>query len=298
MKTQCPHCKSKFSTSEQSVGKQAKCPKCGKPFTIEPFIETPAAVESPARTAVPAASPVKNARPAETAAKSAGAAKEEKPESKALSKTALSRTVFVYCWAAAWIIAGIFSLLGLVLALRKGANSTLIATFAAADVFLVCSMLIELALYYKMWAAIWDDQASISPAKAVGFLFVPVFNIYWALYMFPGFAEDYNAFIQRRSVKTQDLPLILFLIYAVVFILAAALVTTPMICIFAFVGRISNAFAAYPLLSWMLLFFVFAAGIGHFITYILFAIKTCNAINALPEKRQVSCKSAILRVSF
>jgi adenine deaminase len=35
MRTQCPHCKSKFSASEQSVGKQAKCPKCVKPFTID-----------------------------------------------------------------------------------------------------------------------------------------------------------------------------------------------------------------------------------------------------------------------
>ena len=282
MKAQCPHCKSKFSASEQSVGKQAKCPKCVKPFTIEPFIETPAVVESPARNAVPVEPPAKKAEPVETTAKSVRAAKEEKPESKALSKIALSRTVFVYCWIAVRIIAGIFSVLGLALAIRKGANSTLIATFAAADVFLVCSVLIEMSLFYKMWAAIQDDQASISPAKAVGFLFVPVFNIYWALYMIPGFSEDYNAFIQRRSVRTRDLPISLFLIYAFAFMLSATVLTTPMICVFAFFGLISRAFIAYPLLSWMLFFFVFAAGIGHFITYILFAIKTCNAINALP----------------
>jgi predicted Zn finger-like uncharacterized protein len=279
MKTQCPHCKAKFSTSEQSVGKQAKCPKCVKPFTIESFIETPAKIAESAapsvKSAVPAAIPAKSAKA--VTATSAEPVKVEKSNAKTLSKT-----VFVYCWIAVRIIAGIFGALGLVLAIRKGANSTLIATFAAADVFLICSVLIEMLLFYKMWAAIQDDQTSVSPAKAVGFLFVPVFNIYWALYMVPGFAEDYNAFIQRRSVKTQDLPLILFLIYAVVFILAATVVTTPMIGVFAFLRLISRAFNAYPLLSWMLLFFVFAAGIGHFITYILFAIKTCNAINALP----------------
>ena len=285
MKVQCPHCKSKFGASEQSVGKQAKCPKCVKPFTIEPFIETPAVVESPARNAVPVEPPAKKAEPVKTPAKSVVAAKEEKPESKASSKIALSRTVFVYCWIAVRIIAGIFSVLGLALAIRKGANSTLIATFAAADVFLVCSVLIEMSLFYKMWAAIQDDQASISPAKAVGFLFVPVFNIYWALYMIPGFAEDYNAFIQRRAIKAKDLPMALFLIYAFAFMLSATVLTTPMICVFPFFGLISRAFIGYPLLSWMLFFFVFAAGIGHFITYILFAIKTCNAINALPERK-------------
>ena len=279
MKAQCPHCKSKFGASEQSVGKQAKCPKCGKCFTIESFIETPAKIAEsaapPVKSAVPAAIPAKSVKAA--TATNAEPVKEEKPKAKALSKT-----VFVYCWIAVRIIAGIFSVLGLVLAIRKGANSTLIATFAAADVFLVCSVLIEMSLFYKMWAAIQDDQASISPAKAVGFLFVPVFNIYWALYMVPGFAEDYNAFIQRRAIKTKDLPISLFLIYAFAFMLSATVLTTPMICVFAFFGLISRAFIAYPLLSWMLFFFVFAAGIGHFITYILFAIKTCNAINALP----------------
>ena len=183
------------------------------------------------------------------------------------------------------IIAGILGALGLMLAIRKGAHSTLIATFAAADVFFVCSVLIELVLFYKMWAAIQDDQASISPAKAVGFLFIPVFNIYWALLMVTGFAEDYNAFIQRRSIKTKDLPITLFLIYAFVFILAAMVLTTPMICVFAFVGLISRAFIGYPAVSWPLFSFVFAAGIAHFITYILFALKTCNAINALPERK-------------
>jgi predicted Zn finger-like uncharacterized protein len=60
MKTQCPNCKSKFNINETSIGKQAKCPKCAKPFVIEPFVETPPlvellensseSVESPAKT--------------------------------------------------------------------------------------------------------------------------------------------------------------------------------------------------------------------------------------------------------
>ena len=276
MKTQCPQCKAKFNINETSVGKQAKCPKCAKPFTIQPFIETPVVVETPVKSPEPIIVPP---------AKIAEPAKEEKPESKAITKTALSKTVFVSCWMAVRIIAGILGALGLMLAIRNGTNSTLIATFAAADVFLVSSVLIELALYYKMWAAIQDDQASTSPAKAIGFLFIPVFNIYWSLYMFPGFVDDYNAFKRRRSVKTKDLPFILFLIHAIVFLLAAFVVTIPMMCVFAFVGLISRAFIGYSQLSWMLCFFASAAGIGHFITYILFAIKTCSAINALPERK-------------
>jgi len=342
MKTQCPHCKAKFNANEKFIGKQAKCPKCAKPFTIEPFIETPLAVETPAKNPEPAAPPVQSPKPVEApvkiaapiappakisepaappaksaapiaptvkspplarprplagpepvkppvksaeavAVKSAEPVKEEKPESKALSKTTLSKTVFVYCWIAIRIIAGILGALGLMMAIRKGAHSTLIATFVAADVFLVFSVAIELALFYKMWAAIQDGQASISPAKAVGFLFIPVFNIYWTLCMVTGFAEDYNSFIHRRSAKAKDLSFMLFLIYAFMFILAAMVVTIPMICVFRFIGLISRAFIGYPLASWLLFSFVFAAGIGQFITYILVAIKTCDAINALPD---------------
>ncbi len=306
MKTQCPHCKARFNTNEKSIGKQAKCPKCGKPFIIEPLIEQPVAVETPVaveppakrpepvapspkipepvelpvKSAAPIAPPVKVTTPIKPPVKTAEPIKEDKLKSKALSKT-----VFVYCWAAVRIIAGVLGGLGLMLAIKKAVYSTLITTFAAADVFLVLSVAIELALFYKMWAAIGDNQASVSPAKAVGLLFIPVFNIYWALYMLMGFAEDYNAFIQRRSVKTKDLPLTLFLIYAFMFILAATVLTTPMICVFAFVGLISRAFITYTFFSWVLFFFVLAAGIGHFISFILFAIKTCNAINALPERK-------------
>jgi hypothetical protein len=103
--------------------------------------------------------------------------------------------------------------------------------------------------------------------------------------MVTGFAEDYNAFIQRHSVKAKDLPMSLFLIYAFAFILAATVLTTPMICIFVFVGLIRRAFIGYPLFSWLLFFVAFAAGIAHFISYILVAMKTCNAINALPERK-------------
>ena len=197
----------------------------------------------------------------------------------------MSKTVFVYCWTGVRIIAGVLGALGLMLAIQKGVNSTLIATFAAADIFLICSVAIEYALFYKMWAAIRDSQTSITPAKAVGFLFIPVFNIYWALLMVTGFAEDYNAFILRRAIKARSLPMSLYLIYAFAFMLSETVLTTPMLFVFAFLRRIYSAFIDYTVAAWILLVFLSVAGIVHFITYILFAFKTCNAINALPERK-------------
>jgi len=132
-----------------------------------------------------------------------------------------------------------------------------------------------------MWAAIQDDQVSVSPAKAIWFLFIPVFNIYWMLSMLIGFAEDYNDFIQGRSIKIKELPVMLFVIYAFSSILTAIVVTVPMLCVFVVVGRIYGAFTHYTQAAWALFFFIAAASMVHFITYILVSIKTCDVLNAL-----------------
>jgi predicted Zn finger-like uncharacterized protein len=325
MKTQCPHCKARFNVNDKFEGKQAKCLKCAKPFTIEPLTETPAAVVPPAASPKPVETLVKKPEPAAPPAQSpqptthpapaappAQKAEPVAPPSKTVEQVpmpakrvepipppvkttepseqkqprtkGLSKIVFVYSWIVVRIIAGVLGGLGLMLAIRKEAQSTVLMTFAAADVLLVCSVVIELMLFYRMWAAIAGNQASITPAKAVALLFIPVFNIYWALCMLTGFVEDYNSFKQRRSVKTKDLSFALFLVYAFAFILSAMVVTLPMVCVFAFVRLISRAFAGYPESAWILFGFVAAAGVIHFIMYILFATKTCNAVNAISQR--------------
>lgn len=262
------------------VGKKAKCPKCAKPFIIEQLVETPVQtpvkkVETPLPPTPPAAT-VKIAEPAKTS---------EKLADKKTAQKKLSKVLFVYCWVAAQIIAGALGMLGVVLALRKAPDKALLAAFAAGDFFLLSSLTIELALFYKMWTAIQDNDASITPAEAVGFLFIPVFNIYWALSMITAFTEDYNAFIRRHSIKTKEFSLVLALVFAAMFILSTTVVTTPFVCVLAFIGYVSKAFASvsYRSITWALFFFSLAAGVGHFITYILFAIKTCDAVNALQD---------------
>ncbi|MBN2019190.1 MAG: hypothetical protein JW749_03075 [Sedimentisphaerales bacterium] len=402
MKTQCPNCKAQFKANDANAGKQAKCPKCGKPFIIEPLIEKPVekpaatappaqsskpaeapvkhsqpkipplmirpplaeptSVRAPAKSAEPAAPPVERpkpaeppekiqepveepvteraepaappverpepeeepvkseapaaaavtspeetvppvtipepaARPAPVAApvKSAAPIKEEKAESKQAPTKVISKALFVYFWMFVRMIAGALGAAGLMLAVGKdiglpldiipGIKLEAFMFFAGADVFLIFSVLIELMLFYRMWAAIKDSQTSITPGRAVGFLFIPVFNIYWALCMVIGFAEDYNSFIRRRGITAKSLPMAIYVIYAFAFMLSILFVTTPMLSVFGFVDRISAAFASYTSISWGLFGFIGGVGIAHFITYMLFAIKTCNAINALPARK-------------
>ncbi|MFL6374422.1 MAG: hypothetical protein ACJ73D_07145 [Pyrinomonadaceae bacterium] len=55
-------------------------------------------------------------------------------------------------------------------------------------------------LYYKAWEAIQDGYARTTPAKAVGFLFIPFFMAYWWFQAIWGWAKDYNAYIDRHSI--------------------------------------------------------------------------------------------------
>lgn len=70
-------------------------------------------------------------------------------------------------------------------------------------------------LFYKMWSAIQDGHARTTPGKAIGFLFIPFFNIYWAFQAIWGFSKDYNMYIKRQGIDTQRLPEGLFLAYTI-----------------------------------------------------------------------------------
>jgi hypothetical protein len=71
-----------------------------------------------------------------------------------------------------------------------------------------------LILVYRMWAAIQDGHARTTPGKAVGFLFIPLFSWFWAVTVLWGFAQDYNKYLERHSIKASKLPEILFLVHS------------------------------------------------------------------------------------
>ena len=75
-----------------------------------------------------------------------------------------------------------------------------------------------MTLTYKMWKAIQDGHARTTPGQAVGFLFIPFFNLYWVFQTYRGFAEDFNSFIRRHSINATILPTSLFTAYGVLII--------------------------------------------------------------------------------
>lgn len=78
-------------------------------------------------------------------------------------------------------------------------RATVLAICSAWATVLSCRSL------HRMWAAIQDGHARTTPGRAVGFLFVPIFGIFWFYRVFPGFVKDYNAYLARHSLDAPHL---------------------------------------------------------------------------------------------
>jgi hypothetical protein len=117
----------------------------------------------------------------------------------------------------------------------------------------IYSSVIMAIMVYKMWKAIQDGHARTTPGKAVGFLFIPFFNLYWIFQAFWGFSVDYNAYIERHSISVNKLPVNLFLTYAILSVASAV----------PYIGILP--------------------GIAAFIILIILVVQICNAVNVLPD---------------
>ncbi len=64
--------------------------------------------------------------------------------------------------------------------------------------------LVEIIMMCFFWHAAWrtiqDGNARTTPGKAIGLMFIPLFNLYWAFVLIAGFAKDYNAFCRRHGI--------------------------------------------------------------------------------------------------
>lgn len=98
-----------------------------------------------------------------------------------------------------------------------------LVSLAAAGVFqfLLTTLFLNLFLIYKMWNSINDGQASTTPGKAVGFLFIPLFNIYWIFRVWNGFPSNYNAYLERYGLSVPRISENLFTAYPILILLSA-----------------------------------------------------------------------------
>ena len=74
-------------------------------------------------------------------------------------------------------------------------SSVMVGISCLAEVVIIVYTVIQFVFLYHLWKVDQDGFASISAGKAVGFLFIPFFQIYWVFRAYLGLAIDQNRYI-------------------------------------------------------------------------------------------------------
>jgi hypothetical protein len=81
---------------------------------------------------------------------------------------------------------------------------------------LIAAIVIGYILLYRFWSLIQDGKARTSPGVAVGFCFIPLFNLYWMYVAWVGLAKDMNLYCRERNINcvgvNEDLALAWFIV--------------------------------------------------------------------------------------
>ena len=80
----------------------------------------------------------------------------------------------------------------------------------------VAVVVVAMVYLYRAWAMIQDDQVRVTPGKAVGFMFIPLYNLYWVFVAYPGWAKNYNRYIEIHQFgNAPRMPVALFQTFAI-----------------------------------------------------------------------------------
>lgn len=70
----------------------------------------------------------------------------------------------------------------------------------------ILAAVVTFILIYKMWAAIQGRGARTSAGRALGFMFIPLFNFYWFFEVYWGWTKDYNRIPESDDVELPSMP--------------------------------------------------------------------------------------------
>ena len=85
-----------------------------------------------------------------------------------------------------------------------GGDDSVKAVQAMIYVCIIFTNIVLLRMIYKAWAALPSSHARTTPGEAVGFMFLPFYNLYWFWNACVGFAKDFNRY--TKQVDPQQPP--------------------------------------------------------------------------------------------
>lgn len=90
----------------------------------------------------------------------------------------------------------------------------------AGNISVFFATIYGLIALYRVWYVIPDAYARTTPGKAVGFMFIPLFNFYWVFVAFAGLAEDAQNFLNRAGVMEEKISRGLSQAYSILFLVS------------------------------------------------------------------------------
>jgi hypothetical protein len=66
------------------------------------------------------------------------------------------------------------------------------------------SYVLEIILLFQFWKQVQDGNARTTPGKAIGFLFIPFYNLYWIFVAYWGLAKELKRYIFAHFGETGE----------------------------------------------------------------------------------------------
>jgi hypothetical protein len=170
-------------------------------------------------------------------------------------------------------------------------TTNMVAVSCIAEIVIIAFCVINFIMLYRFWKIDQDGHASTTPGKAVGFLFIPLFQIYWVFRAYTGLANDQNRYIDLHfgsqtgiSVRKAH-PLIS--IIALLFSFVGGLVTYIIVFSKAFSGGLGAA-SLSGMTGQMTVPLIIFSIISFVLSFMMFYdfYKTALSITEAEEKQQ------------
>jgi len=152
-----------------------------------------------------------------------------------------SKFVYVVLVTVLWVVGSITASVGQIMtkeATNSGADAdpwTALAVFACGGLAVLAAWILAFVCLHRAWRSIQDGYARTTPGKAVGLMFVPLFNYYWVFQSFWGFAKDYNAHLDRCRSSLPRITTWPYLVFAISFVGLSAL-AAPLVGLIAWLS--------------------------------------------------------------
>jgi predicted Zn finger-like uncharacterized protein len=277
----CPKCRSRFKISEEHIGKKGRCQKCGERFliTVPPTSKKPtssnvhAQVTQLIKPEVPADERVTQPTPYESKIP------------KRIEATVVMKKVKKWFYVGGWLGGHIafWVFLGLAIILISDFPRIGLSLAQLSTIALAFAIVVGMTLLYKMWAVIAAFGGRTTPSKAVWFLFIPYFNLYWIFQAIWGWTKDYNKICKNHDINLPRMPEGLALVISILragptFVALTLLLIRLLIPFPKVFGDIDDTMS-------LIIFCAIACGIFNVILLSAFYAKACTGINALIETR-------------